>query len=200
MTVKPCIGRLQQTYFISSSYVTIMISPESTCVQLSGGARHHNFCSEPFRYRSAMPRSCEHLCRLIRSLATPLWDKYPVCIWALRWQNLSSGFLKKWDSNQTSQLQRPHRKCLVASLDILSRTPITKVLIRAQAICAGWSAYLLLTTPRRWVFSWWGPYKSNAATISPPVRRHLNGVSLLGQYRPENVCWLGKFCAGSCFG
>ena len=40
---------------------------------------------------------------------------------------------------------------------ILSKKGITKALIRLRR-CAGWSAPVLFTSPRRQVFSRWGPY------------------------------------------
>ena len=76
-------------------------------------------------------------------------------------ENLSSGFLKIRDSNQSPQLQRLPRKLkitLVANLDmIFFNKRITKVLIRLRG-CAGWSAPLLFAAPRRRGFSGRGPY------------------------------------------
>ena len=81
-----------------------------------------------------------------------------VIIWASSRENLSSGFLTKRVSNQC-----PHTEtslCIeispVESL-FLSKNRITKVLIRLRG-CAGWSAPVLFTNPRRQVFSRRGPY------------------------------------------
>ena len=81
--------------------------------------------------------------------------------WASTKQNMSSGFLKKRDSNQSPQLQKLARNLkilLVACLDmILSNKQITKALISLRG-WAGWSAPLLFANPRKQVFSQRGPY------------------------------------------
>ena len=46
-------------------------------------------------------------------------------------------------------------------------------------------------------FSWWGDRESKYhykwAIIGPPVKRHLNGVSLAGPWWPNIECWFGSF-------
>ena len=46
-------------------------------------------------------------------------------------------------------------------------------------------------------FSWWGDrgskYHYKWAIIGPPVKRHLNDVSLVGRWWPNIECWLGIF-------
>ena len=45
--------------------------------------------------------------------------------------------------------------------------------------------------------SWWGEkgskYLYKWAIIDQPVKRHLNGISLAGQWWPNIECWLGSF-------
>ena len=69
----------------------------------------------------------------------------------LMWENVSSGFLTKWDSNQSPQLQKLARKLtnilLVSGINmILSNKWMTKALIRLSR-CAGWYALLLFANP-----------------------------------------------------
>ena len=77
-------------------------------------------------------------------------------LWALSRENLSSGCLTKRDSDQSPQLQRLARKLnffFEVSLDmIVSNKRTTKALISLRG-CAGWSASLMFTNPRRQVFS-----------------------------------------------
>ena len=46
-------------------------------------------------------------------------------------------------------------------------------------------------------FSWWGVWGSKYhykwAIISPPAKRHLNGISLASWCWPNIKCWLGSF-------
>ena len=66
--------------------------------------------------------------------------------WALSWENLSSGFATRYDSNRTTQLQRLARVLLdlASKVIILSRQRTRKALISV-----GWSAPLLFAYGKR---------------------------------------------------
>ena len=110
-----------------------------------------------------------------------LYETKPTAIkWASSRENLSSGFPSKRDSNQSPQLQRLSRKSKftpVASLHMkLTKKRITKALISLCG-CAGWSASVLFTNPRRQVFSRCGPL----------IIWHQNFTNLrIGQYKTSN--------------
>ena len=75
-----------------------------------------------------------------------------VCLtlWALSRENLSSGFLTRWDSSRSVEMLD------VASIGmILPRERTTKIRLRG---CAGWSASLLFAHGIRQVFLWPGSY------------------------------------------